>query len=101
MDSKASPWLKCCYRFNLRVQLAAMQDSREGWFPMPCVQVSAVTSFFLRGFDRHAIFGFATAHPCFKNCQAVTQLACCIARRLRVRAIHCLCLRLDTQMLDG
>lgn len=30
MDSKAGSWLKCCYRFNLRVQLAAMQDPREG-----------------------------------------------------------------------
>ena len=25
MNSKASPWLKCCYRFNLHVQLAACQ----------------------------------------------------------------------------
>ena len=30
MNSKASPWLKCCYRFNLHVQLAAMQGSCEG-----------------------------------------------------------------------
>lgn len=87
MNSKASPWLKCCYWFNLRVQLVAMQDPCEGRFPMSCVQVSAVTLFLFRGFDRHAVFGFAATHSCFENCQLAFGFLVFLALNFLIQAV--------------